>query len=140
MMAATQSNTESLFLSLSSYENYDPSRKVRRESRSFPSVSIAANSFSYSSGFELNSPSYTGSNFQDEDTIDRMNQQNFTDNGTKYNRSQAVEEFYNSLRTSDLRHYIGFGSSLSANARSIQNGKLSSCFLKCFQGAGLAFG
>lgn len=122
MMAATQGSTESLFLSLSSYDHYDPSRGVRKDNRSFPSVSIA-NSFSYSSGFELNSPGYAGNNFQDEDTIGRMSQQSFTENGPKYNRNQAVEEFYNSLRTSDLRHYIGFGSSLSANPRSIQNGK-----------------
>jgi len=88
------------------------------DGRSCSSVSVA-NSFSYSSGFELNSPSYTGTN--DDDTIARMNQHNFAENGPNYARSQAVEEFYNSLRTSDLRNYIGFGSSLSANARSIQN-------------------
>lgn len=118
-MAAAQGSTESLFLSLSSYDHYDPSKRVRRDSRSFQTGSVA-NSFSYSSGFELSSPGYTGKSFQDDDSAGHMDQQTFNCTGPKFNRSQAFEEFYNSL---DLRNYIGFGSSLSASARSIQNGE-----------------
>ena len=125
-MAAAQGSTESLFLSLSTYDHYDPSKRVRRDSRPFQSPSVA-NSFSYSSGFELNSPGYTGTSLQDEDAIGHMNQQGFENSDPAFSHNQAFEEFYNSLRTSDLRNYIGFGSSLSASARSIQNGELSFC-------------
>lgn len=60
-----------------------------------------------------------------DDSMCNVNQEAFHAADHKFGHSHAFEELYNSMGAADLQNYIGFGSSLSASARSIQNGE---CF------------
>eukprot|EP00795_Rhopilema_esculentum_P016045 gene16045-7391_t len=118
---AAERTSESLFLAMPTYDCYDHTKRIRRDSHQLPSIDIA-NSFSYSSGFELSSPNFASNSFQEKDT-NCVDQSTLHSNGSlaKYSRNQAFEAFYSSLKASDLSSYIGFNSILSGNARSIQN-------------------
>lgn len=120
---AADGTTESLFLSLTKYDHFDHSKRIRRDNH-LASYN-AANSFSYSSGFELNSPSYGSTTFQESDDTGFVDQTitEVENSSPNYSRSQAFEAFYDSLKTTSFGNYIGFSSSLSGNARSIQNGE-----------------
>ena len=126
---AAERTSESLFLAMPTYDCFDHTKRIRRDSHQLPSIDIA-NSFSYSSGFELSSPNFASNSFQEKDT-NCVDQSTLHSNGSlaKYSRNQAFEAFYSSLKASDLSSYIGFNSILSGNARSIQNGEFSTAFI-----------
>ena len=130
---AADGTTESLFLSLTKYDHFDHSKRIRRDNH-LASYN-AANSFSYSSGFELNSPSYGSTTFQERDDTGFVDQTitEVDNSSSNYSRSQAFEAFYDSLKTTSFGNYVGFSSSLSGNARSIQNGKFLDRKVFCFE-------
>ena len=113
--------TESLFLGFPSYDHH---KRIRRESH-LTAINVA-NSFSYSSGFELSSPHYAGNTYGSSETnIGFMESQPVSqiECDASYTDSRSFEAFYDSLNTNGFSSALGMGSGLQGNARSIQNGK-----------------
>ncbi len=111
--------TESLFLAL---PTYDHSKRIRRENHL--STFTVQNSFSYSSGLELNSRSSgllgaTESNISFIEPSQYEGDMNFSGN-------RGFETFYDTLGTNGYSTCLGLANGYQGSARSIQNGRFTS--------------